>query len=319
VTRRALQIAVPVFLILLAGCSGFAADPLEDGTDREPYGVDEPLHSEDLATQSETDRPADAPAWTPDDWDGGTVDTALLMDNHTEALSDRSFTTASVAQVTDEEGTVVLENQFEQIEDWQAGEVLVTAEVAGEYAHFSQSGTDTAPTAAEYWGSTDAEYTQLEYHNGTTEYDHGYALTGELYTVHIQAMIRAAEDAEITQYQFENTTYHQVNATMTNTGPYTDDSPGSLEFYVHEDGYIVEATLETTLDPGMVADDLASDADELTLEEQYRLTDLDETTVDEPDWLAEAEAAVGEETDDSVDDGHDDFVEDDQPVGESDD
>ncbi|MFC7231525.1 hypothetical protein ACFQMM_09155 [Saliphagus sp. GCM10025308] len=295
-TRFALQVIVVVALIALAGCNGFAASPFEDSSpNRETYGVEEPLDPEEIETEFDENA---TPPGIPNN-ESGSVDVDRLSRTHADATQGTTYRQHIRSVITLENGTTLIDNHASLAADPAAGTFHATERFAGRFPTQHPPSRFGFPldglTAAEQWVTRSPEFEQvgtLEYANGSTRYERirsgfvGYYRTQ-------QSMIRLAENVSVERLEDDGDRYYRLSSETPRYDNYLEDEPFEFEAYVDSEGVIVYAAIEGTMrledSPiGQRSDEEEREGRTITVQEIATTTDINETDLEEPDWVETA-------------------------------
>ncbi|USZ71523.1 hypothetical protein [Natronosalvus halobius] len=296
-TRRALQIIFVVALIALAGCNGFAASPFEDSSpDREAYGVDEPLDPEEIETETEFDDEATPPG-TPNN-ESGWVDAGQVLRAHSEATRGTTYRQHSRNVLTLENGTTLIDNRASLAADPVAGTFHVSEQFEGQVSTQYPPSHFPFPldglTAAEQWVTQSPDYEQVgafEYANGSTRY-HRIRSGFIGYYGAQQSMISFAENVSVERLQDDGDRYYRLHSETPRDSNYLEDE-FQFEAYVDSEGVIVYTAIEGTMrfeDMPYAArlDEGELEGQTITVQQVTTTTDINETDLEEPDWVETA-------------------------------
>ena len=308
-TRRALQFAVVAALVTLAGCSGFAADPFDDEPDRDPFDVDAPLDPDSIETNQSNSDLENHPEWYPAG-DDEEFHPGPLLSDHNNHVMENGVVEQSSIRVTDENGTVVLHNTATLIHDPSFSRYHVVEHFDGEYRDWDGAPRYGPPDLqrAEQWHNSTDSYVEFEHDNGSVSYDSSPGNYVGAFT-HVGRIVSGTSDVSVTSFNDSGTTYYYVHSTTPDESDrFVEDEPFELELYVDEDGFIVFASVEGTLDLDQRQYDgpINEEYDTLEVEENVQFTHPQADSFEEPEWLDEAR--------EEVDDDSDDEEYDDQPV-----
>ncbi|MFP9193028.1 hypothetical protein [Natronosalvus vescus] len=313
-TRHALHLTFVVALVALAGCSGFAADPFDDDPDRDAFDVDTPLDPDSIEAEPSESDLEEHPEWYPAD-DDGKFHPGPLLSEHNNHIMENGVIEQSSIDATDENGTVVLHNTATLFHDPNVPRFYVVEHFGGEYRAWDgapRSGPPDLQRAEQWYNDTDS-YVEFEHDNGTVAYDRSFGHYVGAFT-HVGLIVSDASDVSVTSFDDGGATYYYVHSTTPDeSGRFVEDEPFELELYVDEDGFIVFASVEGTLNLDQREYDgpINEEYDTLEVEETMRFGNLQEDSFEEPEWL---ETAREEVDDGSADEGGSDDEEyDDQP------
>ncbi|UTF54911.1 hypothetical protein [Natronosalvus rutilus] len=295
-TRRALQIIFVVALITLAGCNGFAAAPFEDSSpDREAYGVDEPLDPEEIETEFDEDVPPGIPSD-----ETGSIDTGPLSQAHSEAIRGTTYRQHIRSVVTLENGTTLIDNRASLAANPAVGIFHATERFEGRFPtqHPPSRARADVPldglTAAEQWinHSESEQVGVYEYENGSTRYAQTMVGFVGYYSTQ-QSMIHFAENVSVQRFQDDGDRYYRLSSETPRNNNYLEDEPFEFEAYVTSEGVIVYASLEGTmrLEDSPLAqrfDGGEREGRTITVQQVATTTDINETDLEEPDWVETA-------------------------------
>ncbi|GEM_PF-2356749 len=294
-SRSALQVALPVLLVVLAGCGGFAADPFESQPDRDVYGVDEPLDPTELGTAD--DEFEDEPPWLDSSGDDHQLHHDQLYETSVELLEERAHTRVTGARISADDD-VVLENAGVHHTGPDGTTYASEHLIDGPHAHLLEppTGAHTDLDRAEQYHDAEVGFTRLEYANGSVAHERG-TTQSVAYEPQLRTILMQTEDVTVTPLEGagddEEPRYHVAVSGEDAPMPFDSTEPFSLELHVTERGLVEYARLEGTIDTDEVTvREAFDDHDALTVEEQLYVVNVDDTTVEEPDWIDEAHEAI---------------------------
>lgn len=300
VTRRALLVALPVVLLVtLAGCSSLAGDPFDSAVDRDRYTVDAPLDPDEITDEREPTETDELLPGLPTD-DADEIDTSTLRDEHQNALGDQSRTYHFETETVLENGTSLLDNTAQAEHDPETNTYRLTEQLNGSEPYWNGFSDDfDPPLRVEKWdsGGSDA-FGRYVHANGSVQYeadDKGFI--GHYSSV--EMLLHRAEEYDIEVYDADQRYYRLYSTTPRENDRdiYIEDT-FEVELILNEDGVIVYAKLEGQLDMTAMPTEIDVDDETATHTEFAAVTDIGETSLEEPEWVEQARAETDTEAGD---------------------